>query len=138
MPPGPPGGPSPALTKYLENVNRVCREYAKYSRVALASYYRTHHSEYGRFIGIWPVVPLGSSVQMSQRWVLQLGPALRAMRPEAQASGTISQTAAMAEVAVSTLNMASRLHLAGQPRDVMFLARQSTEDGTGPGAAESP
>ena len=99
---------------YLEQVNRAMREFAKYSRVAMASYYKTNQDYYGRYLGIWSVVPHRSSLKIDQRWILQLGPELRAMRPEAQTPGTIAQAASRAEAAAATLTMAGSIQQRGR------------------------
>jgi hypothetical protein len=131
-PPGPPGGPDVALARFSGHVLRVCREYAKYSRVARAAYYRTNQwTICGNFVGIWQAAALGSPAPLDQRWVLQLGPAMRNMRPEAQAPGTITQDAAMAETAVSTLGVAYRIHQAHLEREREAAAEERSTTGRG-------
>ena len=132
--PGPPGDPNQVLAKYVEHTNRALREYAKYSRVALASYYKTNQDYYGEYIGMWPTVLLRSSVKIDQRWTLQLGPGLQAMRPEAHVPGAVAQAASRAETAAAAVTMAGRLQQRGA---AVTAARRNTGWGHPEGGAAS-
>ena len=92
-----------------------------------------------RVCGVAPGVTLLSGAMADGEFerAHQMTPLRRSSTPEdiARAVRFLIESPA---ITGTTLLVDGGQHLAGQPRDVMFLARQSTEDGTRPGAAESP